>query len=634
MKVLKHALIVALVLVWMGCTLRAQPPAGLSELKNKHQKLFKEAGALTAAGEWEPACRLVAEILRVEPGFAEGWLLQAHIQEKKDSLGAAEKSLEQALALQPGLAPRVLSQLGRLEFAQQKYQEALEHLEQAGDESLLLASARFAVLATAQPAPFDPQPLGPAINTADPEYLPFLTADGKMLAFTRRVGQQQEDVFWSQQVEGRWQEALPLREVNSLYNEAAPYISPDGQYLALTICGRPDGQGRCDLYFSRKEKGEWLPPQNPGAPLNSSSWDAQPSLSPDGQRLFFASRRPGGLGGTDIWMAQRLPDGQWGEPQNLGPVVNTPENEQSPFLHFDGQSLFFMSNGHPGMGGFDLFRSRLRPDGSWEQPLNLGYPINTHADEGGLFVSLDGKTAFYARASAGRQEDTDLFSFGMYPEIRSQPLSYVEGKIQDASTRNPLPARVEIVGLTTGDTLYYGNADGQGHFWACLPAGEDYALTVSEKDHLFYSDNLPLANTGEPGGPFFLNIGLQPILLPIQDSLLDEPVVLHNIFFEFGSAALLPESFRELRQLKRFLAENPGLRIRINGHTDSVGSDEDNQLLSESRAKAVYYYLVAEGIELERLSYAGFGESRPVAPNDTEAARQKNRRTEFELIRE
>jgi len=303
----------------------------------------------------------------------------------------------------------------------------------------------------------------------------------------------------------------------------------------------------------------------------------------------------------------------------------------------------------PGMGSADLFVVRKEEDGSWGEPKNLGFPINTKDSEGALIISLDGQTAYFATdrkygtpgedvtfGDAMRGSDTDIYKFELYPEVRPQPVTYVKANVFDIVTDEKLIAEVEFVDLSTGNIHVSSKTDSDGEFLVCLPMGKNYSLNVSKEKYLFHSENFSLEEINSLNEPYLLDIGLQPIPDPsaTADNGLpkSKPIILKNVFFETAKADLRPESITELNRLKKLLVENPKLQIQLNGHTDNVGTDEDNLQLSDARAKAVHDYLIAGGIAENRLKYKGYGESMPIDTNDTPQGRQNNRRTEFEII--
>jgi outer membrane protein OmpA-like peptidoglycan-associated protein len=340
-----------------------------------------------------------------------------------------------------------------------------------------------------------------------------------------------------------------------------------------------------------------------------------------------------------------MPSGKWGSPVNLGDSINTVMEERCPFLHADNQTLYFSSNGHPSFGGHDFFFSRRLPTGRWDVPQNLGSPINTTGEEASLVISLDGKTAYFAseRTENGAAldpnlMDTDLYAFELYEGARPRPVTYVRATVYDAETRMPLVALAEVINLATTRRTTSDTTDAFGVFLICLPIGQDFALNVRKTGYLFHSENFKLSEGNTRDKPYLLDIYLMPIREADTTGTATgvppaaKPVVLRNVFFDTGSATLRPESNIELDILKNLLVENPSLRIRLNGHTDNVGSDSDNLNLSSNRAKAVYDYLVTAGIAASRLNYKGFGETMPIDTNDTPEGRQNNRRTEFEVL--
>ncbi len=472
---------------------------------------------------------------------------------------------------------------------------------------------------------FTPKNLGSNINTAESEYFPSLSIDGKELVFTRRLGNRNEDFFYSEQTAGEWDKAKPMEgDVNTAMNEAAQNISQDGEWLVFTADGRPDGFGGFDLYISYKTANGWSKPLNLGGTINSDQWDSQPCLSPDKKDLYFASRRFGGYGGSDIYVSHLQTNGKWSSPENLGPEINSSEDEQCPFIHADNQTLYFTSPHWQGYGDDDIFYVRKGPDGKWSKPVNLGYPINTISREGTLFVAADGKTAYYASDKSDSKGGTDIYSFELREDVRPFKTLWVKGTVFDKKTSKGLPATIELIDLSTKQLMSKAQTDEEGNYLVTLPVGKDYAFNVNHKGYLFYSDNFLLSNN-PPDSSYEKNIGLQPLEV-------NATIVLHNVFFDVNKFDLKAESQVELDKVVQLLKDNPSLKIQISGHTDNVGKPADNLALSNNRAKAVVSYLIANGIPASRLSAKGFGETQPVADNKTEDGRAKNRRTEMKVI--
>ncbi len=472
---------------------------------------------------------------------------------------------------------------------------------------------------------FAPKNLGDAINSKESEYFPSIPIETNQLIFTRRIKNFNEDFYGSVMNNGKWEPATALPgTINTPDNEGAQNISQDAKWLVFTGCNRPDGLGGCDLYISYLGKTGWSDAVNLGNRINSEQWDSQPSLSPDKRDLYFSSRRTGGYGGSDLYVAHLLPNGRWSDPENLGPEINTPGDESGPFIHADNQTLYFASSYLPGYGHDDLFMVKKGADGKWGQPENLGYPINTIDHEGTIFIAADGKTAYYASDRSDTRGGLDIYSFELREGIRPFTTTWVKGTVSDIKTGAGLPSAVELTDLATGQVISRVQTDETGNFLITLPLGKDYAFSVNRKGYLFYSDNYSLDNKKEDS-VYVKNIALQPIEV-------NAGVVLRNIFFDFNQYELKPGSRVELDKLVQLMQENPTVKIRLEGHTDNVGSAAQNMKLSENRAKAVVEYLVSRGIARDRLSAQGLGASRPVATNETEEGRAQNRRTELKVI--
>ncbi|MGE3824631.1 MAG: OmpA family protein, partial [Bacteroidia bacterium] len=296
------------------------------------------------------------------------------------------------------------------------------------------------------------------------------------------------------------------------------------------------------------------------------------------------------------------------------------------FIHPDNQTLYFSSDGHVGMGRKDIYYSRKDALGNWQKPVNLGYPINTWNNDDSFIVGASGKIAYFASDRKGGFGSLDLYSFELYESARPTMVTYVKGSVFASDTKKPLVAKFELIDLETNKVVVESSSNSEkGEFLVSLPVNKNYALNVSKEGYLFYSENFSLKDIKDITKPYQLNVGLQPVKT-------GEKVILKNIFFETNSFQLKEESTAELQKLLGLLQKNKNLKIEIGGHTDNVGDDKSNQLLSENRAKSVYEYLTTNGIPAERLSYKGFGETAPLATNDTEEGRAENRRTEFTVL--
>lgn len=516
-------------------------------------------------------------------------------------------------------------------------QKGIQYPEILPDAQKTIANCKFAIESMKNPRSFELMNMGSGINSEWDEYLAALTADDEQIVFTVKRPRDkgtvcafclnEEDLYSSHKSVGEW---LPREElgapVKSGYNEGAQCISPDGKYLLYTMCDADFGMGSCDLYWAKRIGDRWSRPRNFGAPVNTSSWESQPSMAADGMTVYFASSRPGGFGGMDIWKTTMTAEGEFSVPVNLGPAINTPGDDAAPFIHSDGRTLYFASNGRVGMGGYDLYYSTLQADGTWSEPVNMGYPINSPADEINVFINAHGTVAYIASDKDGGYGGLDLYSFELDDQLRPNPVTYIKGRVRDAFSGEPLSARIEMIDLNTKQLLTATTSDPQtGSYLACVHTGGNILLNVSHPDYPFYSENFQIEKSYTELSPYLKDISLQP-------TDVGTVVTLKNVFFDFDRSELKPESFVELNKLADYLMKN-AIRIEIGGHTDDQGSEEYNDRLSENRAKAVYDYLIQKGIPAERLQYKGYGMRLPVADNSTEEGRAANRRTEFKIVR-
>lgn len=654
--------LIIIISTFLGFSLTAQNIFSVENAPEKAMEYYNQGRELGKRNQYEKAIEAYLKALKETPNFLDASLYLADCYYALHQFEAAEPHFEKVVNLAPNYNPRVIYILGALEVRLGKYEEAIVHLKQflkypSQSETLqnkvqgLLENSEFAANAVKNPVPFNPKNLG-AINTQHAEYLPSLTADGETMIYTKRIFGQ-EDFYTSTKVNGEWQAGVDLGEpINTQDNEGAQSISADGRILVYTVCNRQSDLGSCDLYISELKKGKWTTPKNMGYPINTRAWESQPSLSADGRTLYFTSSRGGGIGSRDIWVTYRKKNGQWLKPINLGETINTKKGDESPFIHADGQTLYFRSKGRIGMGGADLYFSKRQTDGTWGTPENLGYPINTSANEGSLIVSLDGATGYFASDKSDSKGATDLYSFEMPPSIRPKSVTYVKANVFDGISKDPLRAKIQVIQLSTGYVYTESFTNEKGGFLVCLPSGDDYALHVSKKGYIFYSENFALTEAHSVNDPILMEVPLQKlppetIAATTTDPLVDKPisiaigtkptpnlkpVILKNIFFETGVADLKPSSKAELNYLKTLLTDNPTMKIQINGHTDNVGTESNNQNLSFKRAVAVVDYLIKQGIQNERLVAKGFGESQPISENETEAGRKANRRTEFLIL--
>lgn len=651
-------LLVLFSFLFFGQVLFAQDFTTRKTTTSKALKFYKSGRKSAAAEDTNRAIKFFAKALKEDPKFIDAKINIGNLRYDTKDYENAKRIYKEVLAIAPDYSNNLYYNLAMTEWKQNEFEAAVKLFEvflkkekknerRIKRAKIYVRDGQFAAAATKNPVPFDPQRLSDSINTTAQEYLPAITADEESLIFTRNQ-RGDENFFYSKKTDTGWSVAKPLTTINTALNEGAQTLSADGKWFVFTACNRRGGIGSCDLFYSRQmTDGQWTKPKNMGRPINSPGWESQPSLSADGKTLYFTSDRPG-MGGRDIWMSRRSASGKWSEPQNVGAPINTESSEQSPFFHPDGKTLYFMSQGHPGMGGDDLFFSKLQSDGTWSTPENLGYPINTQSHEGALFIARDGRTAYFATDRMAKETsdeeaegnpfqginariDVDIFSFDLPAAARATPVTYVKAIVKDAETKRTLVAHAELTNLATQKINYDDVTDKSGEFLVCLPMGENYALHVSKEGYLFHSENFQLKESGSLAEPFILEIYLNKISEKKEEKK-SKPVILKNVFFATASAELRPESVSELMRLKKLLEDRPTIKIQLNGHTDDVGEETDNQQLSEARAKAVQDFLIENGIDSGRLTHKGFGESRPIDSNETDAGRQSNRRTEFVIL--
>ncbi len=470
---------------------------------------------------------------------------------------------------------------------------------------------------------FAPVNMGDSINSEKSEYYPSVTFDDSLLVFTKRGEGFREDFMQSTLRNGVFSKATLINgDINNEPSKGAITVSSDGDWL-IFAGNFHRGYGDFDLYISYATPQGWSEPENLGPNINSGYWDSSPCLSPDNRVLYFSSNRPGGIGGKDLYMSNRLANGKWGPAINMGPFINTIGDETAPYMHADNQSFYFTSDGLPGYGGTDLFICRRDANGDFSKPENLGYPINTIENEGSICISSNGLTAYYASDRADTRGGLDLYTFSLREDIRPHKTLFVKGKVFDAKTNKGLPCAVELIDNSNNKALMRIQTDELGKYYIPLPSGKDYTFTVNRKGYLFYSELYELSKK-QSDSTYQKDIALQPVEL-------NTITAFKNIQFQTNSYQLLPVSLIELDKLLQVLNDNPAVKIQINGHTDNTGKESDNLILSTNRAKSVVDYLVSKGIDLKRLSFKGYGSSKPLADNVSEEGRSKNRRTEFEI---
>jgi len=612
--------------------------------ESKAKKSFERALDYWNGRDYDKAEKELLKAIKIDTLYVDPYLLLADINYDRKNMVEAISLYDKAISLSPDISPTVFLLCGKACLESGDYQKAVERLtEYLAFQSIRnnqreiaakqLRIAQFRAYAIQNPVPFKAENLGSGVNSVNDEFVNSITLDESNIVFTLMVpdtlvkGHFREGFEMAVRDNSEWKPAgRALPDLYELGNIGAMSLSPDGQFLFFTSCGSAKGYGSCDLFVCGRKGSDWSDPQNLGDVVNTPYWDSQPCFSADGQTLFFSSARPGGKGGSDIYFTKFKQSVGWSEPQNAGDNINTDHEEMAPFIHADGQSMYFSSKGHTGMGGFDLFISRQDSSGLWQTPVNMGYPINTSSDEINMVVSTNGKAAYLSSDLEGGFGGYDIYSFDLPQELGPRQVTYLEGNVYDAESKLPLGAELQLLDLESGDLkVRCGSREEDGYYIAALPGGKNYALHISKPGYLFYSENVDLSLEDVLEKPVRKDVYLQPVRT-------GQSFVLNNIFFDTDEFSLSDLSLVELYKLNAFLVINPEISIKICGHTDDVGTAEYNQVLSQKRAASVYSFLVEVGIDSQRLKYEGFGKSQPVSDNTTEKGRAENRRTEIVIL--
>jgi len=639
----------------------AQPKPEYTISERKAIKMYEEAIEYYQKRDAAGAQKILLETVNKFPQFAEARFLLAQTYLDQNQSDKAIPHLEEGVKLHPEIFPEAYLILAEEKMALSDYKSAeaaiskfipypKNEVKLEKRAQLILSSCIFAQRAMERPVPFDPINLGEGVNSEMDEYYPCITADQKTLLFTRLVNDnrtdvgKQEDFYISRKdAQGIFAPAQPVMSINTVMNEGAPSLSADGNTLIFTACQTMDGQwgenrtgvGSCDLFYSMKVGNDWDQPENMGNTINSGAWESQPSYGADGKTMYFVrgTRTARGMKDQDIYYAVLRDNGSWTKPEKVRGLVNTDFDEESVMIHPDGNTLYFSSNGHPGMGGMDIYLSRRETDGTWGKPVNLGYPINTSKDENSFQVTADGEYALFASDRAGGKGGLDLYQFALPESAKPKRVYYVEGVISDKQSYKKLDAQLELIDMETGQVVANTQSNPiSGGYLLCLPPGKDYVMNVSKEGYLFSTERFTLSNEVQKA-PKRVDVALQKLKVGTKISLTNTAENgVKNIFFDTNSDVLKKESFAELNQLIELLNKNPQRKIEVGGHTDDVGDDVSNLGLSQRRAEAVKSYLVKNGVAETRVQAKGYGETQPQVPNDSDINRAKNRRTEFLVV--
>jgi outer membrane protein OmpA-like peptidoglycan-associated protein len=674
---MKQKLYVLAFAIVTGIGLYAQDKAPLCQeidnkdaLKNYEKGLDKKKNP-----KFEDRFGYMKQALEAEPDFAEanlemGKMLMtvAKSQGDENNYGPALKYLKKAVEVCPKISAEPYYWVAKRYYIDEKYEEAIPYLEKyikfdADDSKQLGKDYEFNVKQSKEmlrwskfyrdiyknPKPFTPAPVSD-ICTANDEYLAIITPDNTQCWYIRTQPYNKRDAVFNsdkmvevmtmseRQPNGSFSKGNMLPPpFNRNPNEGGPTLTIDNKHLVYTITMAGKEGDNTDLYTTDLINGEWTEIRPLGDKVNDPKyWDSQPSMSSDGKTLYFVSDRPGGLGGTDVYVTRKGANGEWGIPENVGAPINTPGNERSPFIHSDSQTLYFSSDGLPGVGGLDIFFVRKDDKGKWLEPVNIGIPINSEEDNLSFFVSTDGHTGYFSTRNsniAGTKGGYDLFSFPLYKEARPEEgIIIAKGEVRTPEgEKYSGKVDVEIKGAKSGEKVDVVIDTTSGDFAAAIKTTkkEDFVVTLKKEGVAFSSQLIEVEKTPPPA-----DVPLKVAPLQVKEIKLGETYTLNNIYFGSNSASLESRSKAVLKEFAGYLKNNPNLKIEIYGHTDNVGDRNANLGLSKERALVVLEALTEEfGVPSSQVrGFSGFGPDKPVADNGTEAGRAKNRRTEFAIV--
>ncbi len=527
--------------------------------------------------------------------------------------------------------PELLFTLAEVDHWEHDFKAAIQFYKESGYDSALVAKriqeCEYGLTYLASPQVVEISNLGTALNSEEHDFSPHVTADGKKMFFTShritREGENAgkvEDVYFSKFDNGSWTPPANLgAPINTDHNDAIVGLSSDGQTMFIYR----DDVGGGDLFMSELHDSVWTEPHP--LPFNTELKESSVSISPDERTLFFVRREENGV--QNLYTSKKEASGNWSEAVKMGDHINSDYDEDTPFMHPDGKTLYFSSKGHSTMGNSDVFKVVWDEEtGEWSEPENLGYPINTAGREVGFVMSAEG-VGYYASSKSGGSGGADIYEIKIPQEEKKHNLMVLKGFIKEELSNKPIEARITLTNNTTGEVIASLHSNGStGEYLVTLPAGVDYGIAVEHEGHLFHSEHFSLEKLE---GVDFVE---KNVWMPVTKK--GSKIVLRNIFFETGKSNLTQNSFPELNKLVEYLNKYPEIKVEISGHTDNVGSDESNLKLSVERAKAVVNYLVAQGIKEERLVPKGYGSFQPIASNDDDEGRSLNRRTEFKVLDE
>jgi len=599
------------------------------------QKIYQKALVALDEQKTKDCITLLQEAIQKDPQFVDPLLtlFQVYLDNKKytlaiplfdqakkiDSITTAPYIIKQAMAYASlgdyGKAKNIISAFSSTEK---------KNAAMASKAQITLEACNFALTHPSSPD-ITIQNAGDSVNTEAAEYFPYFASKDSILYFMRRKNSRREDFYTSHlQPNGFTQSILLADSINDADKKGSVSFLPDMQTLYFAADYPEQGYGRYDIYKSVFQNHKWSAPKNLGYQINTDYWDSAPSISPDGKALYFASNRPGGYGGIDLYVAYKNDQGVWEEASNVGEQINTAGDEQTPFIHADNQTLYFSSTGWPGFGGADFYVSRKKIDGTWSKPINLGSPINTFDNEGSIAVANNGVDAYIASDRSDSRGGLDIYKITLSKETQGNLKWYVSGEIRDAQTKKGISSDIEILDASDLSSIFKLGADTTGQLVLARPLIDSIAVSIQSAFHEKLISTIRISDFNE-------NHTAHKIfeLRPIQNNFTQ---TFKNVLFKSESYQLLPGSEKELNELAAYLLLQPKATITIEGHTDNTGNAIKNKTLSLKRANAIGQYLTKQHISPLRISTFGYGDTNPIASNDTENGRQQNRRTSFTIL--
>ena len=603
---------------------------------------YNKAKRLAEDLRYSESLRNLNKAIDIQANYPNAFFLMGRIYELRKDMDNAKTYYEKTIEQCPMHSPLVYWFLGTAEMERKSFKQAktyfssyLEFLSLAEENKAMarqqLKAATFYDDLYSNPVPFSPKPVK-GICTPNDEYLSAFSPDNEFAYFTRRSTKKElgmlraetvEEFMISQNKNGVFDSGEKMSvPFNLRSNEGGPCLTIDNRELFFTICSNEKGYKNCDIYYSKMKYENWSDLQRLKYPINKSdSWESQPTISSDGNTLIFSSIRNGGVGASDLYSVTRGEDGEWGDIKSLN--INTEGNEKSPFLHPDSETLYFSSDTHLGLGGLDIFYCKKDSTGDWTRPINIGYPINSDSDDLAFFVSTNGKTAYFSSNKLSGVGGWDLYEFPLYKSARPEKVLFLKGDVKAEEGELLFDAVVEVKSMKTNKItrVEVNQESGQYVGVVNVEEDEDVMVTVKSKDYAFNSRYIS-TNDKEFQQPTKLDFEMQAIAE-------GKSFRINNIYFDTDAFNLNAQAQNVLNSFVDFMALNPTVSVAIHGHTDDVGKNSSNLDLSSKRAQSVHDYLIEIGVDSDRLSFKGFGESKPLVTNVSDKGKATNRRTEF-----